>query len=63
MYLLIIIIPFLNFAIVGGFGRFLGNKGTYIITIFNMLLTLILSYMIFFEVMLYGSICFFKILS
>lgn len=63
MYLLVIYFPLINFLLISFFGRYIGTKGSNILSIVNMLLTLILSYYIFFEVMLKGSICFFKLFS
>ena len=63
MYLLVIYFPLINFLLISFFGRYIGTKGSNILSIVNMLLTLILSYCIFFEVMLKGSICFFKLFS
>ena len=63
MYLLVLYFPLINFLLISFFGRFIGTKGSNIISIINMFLTLILSYFIFIEVVLQGSICFFKLFS
>jgi hypothetical protein len=57
MYLLPIFLPFLNLAISCLFGKFLGKK-VFNFFIFNMLLALIISFFIFFEVGLNKSVCF-----
>jgi NADH-ubiquinone oxidoreductase chain 5 len=63
MYLLILYFPFINFILISFFGRFIGTKGSNFLSIINMFLTFILSYFIFFEVVLKGSVCFFKLFS
>ena len=63
MYLTVIILPLINFLIVILFGRFLGNKGSQILILINMFLTFLLSYFIFYEVNLKGSVCFLKLFS
>jgi NADH-ubiquinone oxidoreductase chain 5 len=63
MYLTVILLPLINFLIVILFGRFLGNKGSQILILINMFLTFILSYFIFYEVNLKGSVCFLKVFS
>jgi len=52
MYLLVLYFPLINFLLISFFGRFIGTKGSNIISIINMFLTLILSYFIFIEVVL-----------
>jgi len=63
MYLTVILLPLINFLIVILFGRFLGNKGSQIIILINMFWTFLLSYFIFYEVNLKGSVCFLKVFS
>lgn len=63
MYLLVIYFPLINFLLISFFGRFIGTKGSNFLSIINMFFTLILSYFIFFEVVLKGSVCFFKLFS
>ena len=63
MYLTVIFLPLINFLIVILFGRFLGNKGSQILILLNMFLTFLLSYFIFYEVNLKGSICFLRLFS
>lgn len=61
MYLLLILIPFINFIIIGFFGRFLGKKGTIFLTLFLFFFSWILSFILFFEVCLAHSTCHFKL--
>ena len=63
MYLLLLYLPLYNFLIISLLGRFFGTRGTNIIVIFNMFLSTIISYFIFYEVVLNGSVCVFKIFS
>lgn len=63
MYLLILYFPFISFLIIGLFGRFLGTKGCNFIATFNMFFNFLLSFFIFYEVVLKGSVCFFKLFS
>ena len=63
MYLTVILLPLINFLIVILFGRFLGNKGSQILILINMFWTFLLSYFIFYEVNLKGSVCFLKAFS
>ena len=52
MYLLIIINPLLNSLFSLIFGRYIGSKGTIFLTVFGMVINLILSLFLFFEVAL-----------
>ena len=63
MYLLIVYFPFISFLLISFFGRFIGTKGSNLVSIINMFFNLLLSYYIFYEVVLKGSICFFKLFS
>jgi NADH-ubiquinone oxidoreductase chain 5 len=63
MYLLILYFPLVSFLIIGLFGRFLGTNGCNIVATLNMFLNFLLSFFIFYEVVLGGSICFFKLFS
>ena len=63
MYILVVYFPLINFLLISLFGRFFGTKGSNILSVINMFFTLIFSYYIFFEVVLKGSICFFKLFS
>lgn len=63
MYLTLVFIALINFLIIGCFGRFIGKKGTIIITLFNIFFGFFISIFIFFEVSISHSICHFKILD
>jgi len=63
MYLLILYFPLISFLVIGFFGRFLGTKGSNIFATLNMFFNLLLSFFIFYEIVLGGSICFFKLFS
>lgn len=63
MYLLVLYFPLINFLLISLFGRFFGTKGVNLLSLINMFLTLIISYLIFFEVVVRGSLCFFKLFS
>lgn len=63
MYLLILYFPLMSFLIIGFFGRFLGTIGCNIVATLNMFFNLMLSFFIFYEVVLGGSVCFFKLFS
>lgn len=63
MYLLILYFPLISFLIIGLCGRFLGTNGCNILATLNMFFNLLLSFFIFYEVVLGGSICFFKLFS
>lgn len=58
MYLSIIVLPFLSSLMCGLFGRFLGKEGASFIAPLSILVSAILSWIIFFEVGLSGSYCF-----
>lgn len=57
MYLLVIIIPLLNSLILGFFGRFIGIKGLNYFSIFFSSITALISYFIFYDIVLKNSIC------
>lgn len=61
MYLLILYIPLLNSIMSIFFGKYLGKTGVSLLTIFNMLISLLLSLFIFFEVILSNHICVVKL--
>jgi NADH:ubiquinone oxidoreductase subunit 5 (subunit L)/multisubunit Na+/H+ antiporter MnhA subunit len=63
MYLLILYFPLISFLIIGFFGRFLGAHGCNILATLNMFFNFLLSFFIFYEIVLGGSTCFFKIFS
>jgi formate hydrogenlyase subunit 3/multisubunit Na+/H+ antiporter MnhD subunit len=50
MYLLIILIPLINFIYLSCFGRYLGKRGSVFFSVLNMMLTVILSILGFIEV-------------
>ena len=56
MYFSIIFLPFINFFSNIIFGRFLGKKGSFILTLLTMFFTMLLSFFIFYEVVLSHSI-------
>lgn len=56
MYLLLLYFPLMSFLIIGLFGRYLGSHGSRFISVLNMGFTLIISYFIFYETVLKGSI-------
>ncbi len=61
MYLTIIFLPLLGSIILALFGRFLGKQGAYIITTLSIFISAILSFIIFYEVVICHSICSFRI--
>ena len=61
MYLLIVVLPFLGFLFAGGFGRFLGFRGSALITTTCVSLSAFLSCIAFYEVALSGSPCYIKL--
>ena len=61
MYLLILYIPILNSILSIFFGKFLGKNGVSLLTIFSMLVLLLLSFFIFFEVVLSNHVCVLKL--
>jgi NADH-ubiquinone oxidoreductase chain 5 len=61
MYLLIIFLPLVSFIAGSLFGRFLGKKGVIFITTTSLFLSTILSFFIFYEVVLCHSICTIKL--
>ena len=63
MYLTVLFLPLISFLIVILFGRFLGNKGSQIVIISHIFITFLLSYFIFYEVNIKGSICFLSLFS
>ena len=58
MYLLLILIPLFSSSVIGFFGRWLGFKGTYLISILSTLLTLILTLIGIYEIVLQHSECY-----
>ena len=61
MYLLIVVLPFLGFLFAGGFGRFLGFRGSALLTTTCVSLSAFLSCIAFYEVALSGSPCYIKL--
>nr|AHX02512.1 NADH dehydrogenase subunit 5 [Schimmelmannia schousboei] len=57
MYLLVLVLPLLGSLITGFFGRWLGHYGASIIATMCVLASMILSFLIFFEVGLAGTTC------
>lgn len=63
MYLLILIFPLLNFIALFFFGRFLGIVSIKILTMHNIMLTVLTAFYIFFEVSLNGSNCYIELFN
>ena len=61
MYLLILFLPFLSAFTIGLFGRFLGDYVNKLIACFNMFLTTLLAFFLYYEFLLIGSIFIFKL--
>jgi proton-translocating NADH-quinone oxidoreductase chain L len=61
MYLLIVILPFLGFLFAGGFGRFLGFRGSALLSTICVSFSAFLSCIAFYEVALSGSPCYIKL--
>ena len=61
MYLIIIFLPLLGSFIVALFGRFLGKQGACLITTLSIFTSTILSFFIFYEVVISHSICSFRV--
>jgi proton-translocating NADH-quinone oxidoreductase chain L len=57
MYILVLILPLLSFLILMLIGRFLGKKGSILVTIFCIFVSLVFSILIFYEVGLMGHVC------
>jgi hypothetical protein len=57
MYLLVLVIPLINFLILSFFGRLLGLKFTILIT-FNLFFLLLLVFNLFYEVIFLNTQCF-----
>src|SRR5690625_4839844 len=58
MYLTTIFLPFISFLLLSLFGRYLGRKGAGIISVGSLFLSCLLSFVIFYEVILMDSICY-----
>jgi NADH-ubiquinone oxidoreductase chain 5 len=61
MYLLVVFLPLLGSIIAGLFGRFIGKQGSIIITTLSVFLSALISFFIFYEVLLCHSICTIKL--
>jgi NADH-ubiquinone oxidoreductase chain 5 len=61
MYLLLLFLPFLSAFTIGLFGRFLGDFVNKTIACFNMFLTTFIAFFLYYEVLLNGSVCTFKL--
>jgi proton-translocating NADH-quinone oxidoreductase chain L len=61
MYLLVLFLPLISFCILITVGRLLGKQGSIFIAILSMILTLIFSILIFYEVGFLGYVCTIKI--
>ena len=61
MYLLIVAVPLLSAFVAGIFGKFIGQKGAPILTIFCIFFTFLCSFEAFKEVALTGTPCYFKV--
>ena len=61
MYLLLILLPLLGSVSAGLFGRFLGHRGSVVITVTFLLLTFLFSVIAFYEVALCGTQCSIKV--
>jgi NADH-quinone oxidoreductase subunit L len=61
MYLLILGLPLYSAFLAGFFGKYLGGKGSAIITTFSVLLAFFLSFLCFYEVALNQAPCLLKI--
>ena len=63
MYLLFILMPLFSFLIASSFGRFIGSKGSSIITVFGLFITFLLSLFILFEVAFMNCNVYIKLIS
>jgi proton-translocating NADH-quinone oxidoreductase chain L len=63
MYLILIILPLLGSVFAGLFGRFVGRKGSVVITVTFLIMCFALSCFAFYEVALCGSVCSIKIME
>lgn len=58
MYLLIVIIPFLNFLFLLNYGICLGTKYSKYLVVIGIIIGFLISIQIFFEVSLSGQVCY-----
>jgi NADH-quinone oxidoreductase subunit L len=63
MYLSIIFLPLLGAFTAGFFGRYIGKMGAIIVTTSSVFLSSILSFIVFYEVVLCHSVCSFKLFT
>jgi NADH-ubiquinone oxidoreductase chain 5 len=63
MYLLILTFPLIGSLVTGFLGRFLGRYGTAIISIMCVCISMLLSFVAFYEVALLKSPCYILLLS
>jgi len=63
MYSLIVFLPFLGAVLTGFFGYRLGHKGSSIVTICCIFISLILSVSVFFDVLIKNVVFYIKIFS
>ena len=61
MYLIIVSLPLLGSVVSGFFGRFLGQRGSAIVTTSCVMMSCLLSIIAFYEVALTGCVCYIKI--
>ena len=57
MYLLVIFLPLFSFLIILLFGRFLGSKGSIFFSISSLLINILITFFIFYEIIFCGSSC------
>ena len=63
MYLILIFLPLIGSIVAGLFGRFFGPKGSAVITVVCLFITLLTSFFAFYEVALNGSPVYIKFLT
>jgi proton-translocating NADH-quinone oxidoreductase chain L len=56
MFLLILLLPLLNFILIGIFGRFLGQKGTMRLTLLNILVSFFVAIFFIYSLIVYGTV-------
>ena len=63
MYLSIVFLPLIGAFTAGFFGRYIGKTGAIIITTASVFLSSLLSFIVFYEVVLCHSVCSFKLFT
>jgi NADH-ubiquinone oxidoreductase chain 5 len=63
MYLLLVFLSFIGSCLAGLFGRYLGSKGSSIITVSCLFFSLLLSFFAFYEVGLLGGVVFIRLIT